>query len=328
MNARQGLTRRDTLGFIGAAGLGAVLPAAAQANYPNRPLRIVVGLPAGGAADVVVRAIGREMERSMKQPVIIENKPGGLFQLAVQAVSTAPADGYTLMYVNSGFVAVQAIQKRFDLNRQFLPLTMAGEAPSVIVVRPNAPFKSVRDLVAYGRAHPGELTYGTLGVGSIEHIKALQFLDAAGFQAKAIPYKGGPDMLNAVIAGDINYTAINLYSAMQFIPSGRLRALVALDSTRLKALPDLPTVHEAGIKMPISHIWSGFVVHADTPAPIAQRLFKELVAAVHSPAVADILSPLGMMVTTSKSPEEFRELIASEAAWMGAIAKQAKLDGN
>lgn len=328
MSARQGLTRRDTLGLIGVAGLGAVLPAAAQANYPNRPVRIVVGLPAGGAADVVVRAIGREMERSMKQPVVIENKPGGLFQLAVQAVSTAPADGYTLMYVNSGFVAVQAIQKRFDLNRQFLPLTKAGETPSVIVVHPNSPFKSVRDLVAYGRAHPGELTYGTLGVGSIEHIKALQFLEAAGVQAKAIPYKGGPDMLNAVIAGDINYTAVNIYSAMQFVPSGRVRALVALDSARLKALPDLPTVHEAGIKMPISHIWSGFVVHADTPAPIAQRLFKELVAAVHSPVVVDMLSPLGITVTTSKSPEEFREMIASEAAWMGAMAKQAKLDGN
>lgn len=328
MNTPQGLTRRETLGLIGAAGLGAALPAAAQANYPNRPLRIVVGLPAGGAADVVVRAIAREMERSMKQPFVIDNKPGGLYQLAVQAVSTAPADGYTLMYINSSFVAVQAIQKRFDLNRQFLPLTKTGETPGVIVVHPNSPFKSVQDLVAFGRAHPGELTYGTLGVGTLEHIKALQFLEAAGIQAKAIPYKGGPDMLNAVIAGDINYTAVNIYSAMQFIPSGRLRALVAMDSTRLKALPDLPTIHEAGIKLPISRIWSGFVVHADTPAPIAQRLFKELVAAAHSPAVVELLSPLGMMVTTSQSPEEFRGLISSEAAWMGAMAKQAKLDGN
>jgi tripartite-type tricarboxylate transporter receptor subunit TctC len=275
-----------------------------------------------------MRAIAREMEQSMKQSVIVENKPGGLYQLAVQAVSAAPADGYTLMYVNSSFVAVQAIQKRFDLTRQFLPLTRIGETPGVIVVNPNSPFKSIKDLIEYGRANPGKLTYGALGTGTYEHVKALQFTEGAGFQAKAIPFKGGPDMLNAVIAGHIDYTSINIFSAMQFIPSGRLRALAAMDSTRLKALPDLPTIREAGYNVPTSRIWSGFVVRADTPAPIAQRLFRETVAAASSKSVVDKLSPLGMLITPSKSSEEFRDFILSEAAWMGALAKKVQLDTN
>lgn len=326
MNMRTGVSRRDTLGIIGSTGLMAALPALAQSDFPSRPLRIVVGLPAGGAADVVVRGIGRELEQSLKQPIVIDNRPGGLYQLAVQAVSAAPADGYTLMYVNSSFVAVQAIQKRFDLTRQFMPLTKIGETPGVIVVHPNSPFKTAKDLIEYGRAHPGELTYGTLGAGTYEHIKALQFTEAAGFEAKAIPYKGGPDMLNAVIAGDISYTSINIYSAMQFVPAGRLRALVAMDSTRLKALPDVPTIREAGFNVPTSRIWSGFVVHANTPAPIAQRLFRAVVDAANAPSVVDKLAPLGMLITTSKSPDEFRELISAEAAWMGALAKKVQLD--
>jgi len=327
MNSTSRMSRRKTLGLMGAAGLGAAVPALAQSDFPSRPLKIVLGLPAGGAADVVVRAIARELEQSMKQPVIVENKPGGLYQLAVQAVALAPPDGYTLMYVNSSFVTVQAIQKRFDLTRQFLPLTKGGETPSVLVVHPNSPFKSLKDLVEHGRSHPDELTYGTLGVGTFEHVKGIQFTAAAGFRAKAIPYRGGPEMTNAVMAGDISYTAINIYTAMQFIPSGRLRPLAALDSTRLKALPDLPTVGEAGVNAPSSRLWSGYVVHAATPAPIAQRLFKELVAAIHAPSVSERLAPMGMLVTTSNSPEEFRKLIVAEAAWMGELAGKVELDG-
>ncbi len=328
MNTKHGLTRRDTLGLLGAAGLGLTLPAAAQADFPNRPLKIVLPFQAGGVVDVVARAIGRELELSMKQPVVIDNRPGGLFQVAVQTVSAAPADGYTLMFINSSMVAVQSIYKRFDLTHQFMPLTMIADAPAVIVVPANSPFKTLQEMVAYGRAHPGELSYGSMGIGTLEHIKALQFQEAAGFQAKGIPYKGAPDMINAIIAGDISYAQVNVLSAMQFVPSGRVRALAGVDSTRLKALPDLPILQEAGVKIPNSRAWSGFVILAGTPAPIAQRLFKELTAAMRAPALIKITAPVGIDIKTSQSPEEFRELIASEAAWMGAMAQKVKLDAN
>lgn len=328
MENSQHLNRRQILGSMGAIGLSAALPAKAQADYPNRPLRIVLGLPAGGAADIVVRALAQELEHSMKQPVVVDNRPGGLFQIAVQAVSSAPADGHTLLYINSSFVTVQAVQKKFDLTRQFLPLTLAGETPSVLVVNANSRFKTVKDLVDFGRARPDELSYGTLGIGTLEHLKSVQLTEAAGFDAKAIPYKGGPDMLNAVIAGDIQFTGVNVFSALPFIKSGKLRALAALDNTRIKALPDTPTIIEAGVNTSTTRIWSGFAVHPATPQPIAQRLFNELVAVMNSPEIIKKYTPLGILTTTSKSPDEFRNFIISEAAWMGAASKKIDLINN
>ncbi len=322
------LSRRQILGSIGAIGMGATLPTWAQSDFPNRPLRIVLGLPAGGAADIVVRALAQELEQTLKQPVVVDNKPGGLFQIAVQAVASAPADGHTLLYINSSFVTVQAVQKKFDLTRQFQPLTLTGETPSVLVVNANSRFKTMKDLVDFGRSRPNELSYGTLGVGTIEHLKSVQLTEAAGFEAKAIPYKGGPDMLNAVIAGDIHFTGVNVFSALPFIRSGKLRALAALDSTRIKALPDTPTIVEAGVNTSTTRIWSGFAVHPATPAPVVQRLFTELVAAMNSPEIVKKYSPLGILTTTSKSPEEFRNLITAEAAWMGAASKKIDLINN
>jgi tripartite-type tricarboxylate transporter receptor subunit TctC len=328
MNIKQQMGRRQILGCLGAIGLQSALPALAQSDYPNRPIRIVLGLPAGGAADIVVRALAQELEQTLKQPVVVDNKPGGLFQIAVQAVASAPADGHTLLYINSSFVTVQAVQKKFDLARQFQPLTLTGETPSVLVVNPNSRFKTMKDLIEFGRARPNELSYGTLGVGTIEHLKSVQLIEAAGFEAKAIPYKGGPDMLNAVIAGDIHFTGVNVFSALPFIKAGKLRALAALDSVRIKALPDTPTIIEAGVNTSTTRIWSGFAVHQSTPAPIVQRLFTELVAAMNSPEITKKYAPLGILTTTSKSTEEFRNLINTEAAWMGAASKKIDLLNN
>lgn len=328
MHCTRHMNRRQVLGAMSAMGVGAALPAMAQADFPNRPVRIVLGLPAGGAADIVVRALAQELEKALKQPVIVDNKPGGLFQIAILAAASAPADGHTLLYVNSSFVTVQAVQKKFDLTRQFQALTLTGETPSVLVVNANSPFKTMKDLVDHGRARPDELSYGTLGVGTLEHLKSVQLTEAAGFAAKAIPFKGGPDMLNAVIAGDIHFTGINVFSALPFIRAGRLRALVALDNTRIKALPDTPTIIEAGVSTSTTRIWSGFMTHQATPGPIAQRLFTELVTAMNSPEIVRKYAPLGILTTTSKSPEEFRNLIAAEAAWMEAASKKIDLINN
>lgn len=325
MTFTRDLQRRSLLGWMGAVASIGAIPVRAQSDFPSRPLRIVLGLPAGGAADVVVRALAEEMAQSMKQTVIVENKPGGLFVPAVQAVATAPADGYTLLYVNSSFVTVQAAQKRFDLLRQFEPVALTGETPSVLLVSAGSRFKTLKELVEHGRSLPGELTYGTLGVGTLEHLKSLQFTEAAGFQARAIPYKGGPDMINAVIAGEISFTGVNVFSAQSLLAAGRVRALAALDNTRIPSLPDVPTVGEAGVKVPSTRIWSGFVVPAGTPSPLVQRLFTELVAAMNSPSIARKFTPLGVMTTTSKSPAEFRRFIAAEAEWMGVIARKLDL---
>lgn len=328
MNDSLLVNRREMIGLIGAAGIGSVLPAQAQSDFPNRPLRLVIGLPAGGGADVVMRALALEMERTLKQPIVIENKPGALFQLAVNDVASAPADGYTLLYVFSSFATVQAVQKRFDLTKQFQPLTVLGETPSVLLVNANSPFKTMKDLVDYGRANPDKLTYGTLGVGSLEHLKSAKLAEEAGFKARAIPYKGGPAMVNAVLSGEIDYTGVNIFTAKPFVDSGRMRALAALDKERLKALPDVPSVMEVGVGITTTtHIWSGFMVRAGTPAPIVQRLYNETVAAMNTSAMVSKLAPLGIQNTTSKSPAEFGKFIDSEVEWMSAMSKKLDLDG-
>ena len=175
------LTRRLALGLAGAALLGAALPGQAQSDYPNRPIKIVIPLPAGGAADVGVRTMALELEKSLKQPVVVENKPGGLFMLGLQSVLSAPADGYTVLHLNLGMVGVQVVQKKFDLNKQLIPLTIAGDTPMVLMVGPNSPHKNLKDLVAFGRANPGKLNYATPGQGAIEHLKIAQMEKAAGF---------------------------------------------------------------------------------------------------------------------------------------------------
>ncbi|MGT2509171.1 tripartite tricarboxylate transporter substrate binding protein [Cupriavidus basilensis] len=284
-------------------------------------MRIVVGLPAGGAADVVVRLMGEQMEKSIGQPVVVENKPGGLYQLAVQSALSAPADGYTLLYVNSSFVAVQAVQKRFDLLKDFQPLIKTGETLGVLVVNPKSQFKTIGELVSYGRANPGKLTYGTLGVGSYEHLSQLALERAAGFRGLPVPYKGGPETVNAVMAGEIDFTLINVFTAMQFVPAGKLRPLAVRNSERIHSLPGVPTLDEAGIKLPLGRLWSGFVVRAGTPLPIAERLRQEIAGALNSPSVAQAIEATGLVRSLSKSPDEFRRLIEGDLAAMTELAR-------
>ena len=184
-------SRWRTLGALAALGLAIAQSAVAQTAFPDRPIKIVIPLPAGGAADANVRAIAKEVEAMIKQPLIVENKPGGLFQIGVQAVTSAPADGNTLLYMYSGMVSTQAIQKRFDLARDFDPVTSVAESPMVLAVTGNSKFKTVGELLDFGRSHPGALTYSTLGAGSQEHLKTHEFVRAAGITATAVPYKGG-----------------------------------------------------------------------------------------------------------------------------------------
>lgn len=302
--------------------------ASAQQDYPSRPLKVIIPLPAGGAADVATRTMALELEKQLKQPVVVDNKPGGLFQVGLQALLAAPADGYTLLHLNAGMVGVQVVQKRYDITKQTQPITIAGETPMVLMVGPNTPFKSIKDLVDYGRANPDKLNYSTPGPGSIEHLKVAQIEKVAGFKAINVAYKGGPDMVKAVVAGEVHFTIAPAIFAAQFAPKGQVRVLAAIDSVRLKEFPDVPTIGEAGINVSPLRIWGGFAVHPDTPPVIVQRLHKELTAAIAAPAVVNKLTPFGMILQSSKTPEDFRRQIASDAAWMTDVAKELKLEAN
>lgn len=324
----QPICRRLALSLAGASLLVAALPALAQADYPNRPIRIVIPLPAGGAADVGVRTMALELEKSLKQPVVVENKPGGLFMVGLQSVLAAPADGYSVMHLNLGMVGVQVVQKKFDLNKQLIPLTIAGDTPMVLMVGPQSPHKTMKDLVTYGRANPGKLNYATPGQGAVEHLKIAQMEKVAGFTGTNVAYKGGPDMVKAVIGGEVDFTVAPAIFAMQFAPKGQVKVLAVIDQARLKEFPDVPTIVEAGVNVSPLRIWSGFAVHPDTPPAIAQRLQRDLAAAGVSAPVVEKLTPFGMTLKSSKTTEEFRQQIAADVAWMTEAAKDLKLEAN
>jgi len=248
--------------------------------------------------------------------------------VGLQSVLNAPADGYTVLHLNVGMVSVQVVQKKFDLNKQLIPLTVSGDTPMVLMVGPNSPHKTMKDLIAFGHANPGKLNYATPGPGAIEHLKIVQIEKAGNFKGVNVAYKGGPDMVKAVIGGEVDFTIAPAIFAMQFAPKGQVKVLAAIDQARLKEFPDVPTVVEAGVNVSPLRIWAGFAVHPDTPPAIVQRLQREFAAAAVSAPVVEKLTPFGMKLQSSKSADDFRKQIAAEVVWMTEAAKDLKLESN
>ena len=240
--------------------------------------------------------------------------------MALQAMALAPADGNTLLHLSAGMVAVQAVQGQYDLLADLMPITAVGDTSMVLMVGPRSPHKTLAELVAHGRANPGALTYATSGQGSLEHLKIAQIEKMAGFQGLSVPYRGGPDMVKALIGGEVDFTIVATAFAAQFAPRGLVRVLAALDERRLPELPEVPTVREAGVNVPPLRVWGGYAVRAGTPAAVLQRLHGALVAAARDPEVAARLAPLGMTVFTSPTPADFSAQIAADLAWMKTMA--------
>lgn len=306
-------------------GWQAVAPAFAQPSFPNRPVRIIVPWPASGAVDVSARAGAIGLEKQLGQRVIIDNKPGGLFQVALQALAQAPADGHTLIHITSGMLAVQAVHGSFNLTRDLVPITLVGETSLVLIVGPKSPHRTLADLVAYGRANPGQLKYASSGQGSLEHLKLAQMEKASGFSALNVPYRGGPDMLKAVISGEVDFTLVATIFATQFAPKGMVQVLATFDSSRLAQFPEVPTIAEAGGSVAPMRIWGGYAVAAGTPIAIVQRLYQDMVASSGSPDLVRQMNQLGMSVFNSNNPEEFRRLIDVDLAWMTEMVKELKI---
>ena len=312
--------RRRVL-HVAAAAASLALPLRAQSDFPRGVLRIIVALPAGGASDMSARALGVVLQNNLKQPVVVENRPGGNFQIALQALQAAPADGHTLLHIYNGFPTVHAVLKLFDLEKLVTPITLVGTTPVVLLVKGDSPHKTLRDLVTFARANPGKVTYSTTGSGGVEHLKMAQMERIAGFKGVAVPYRGGADALKAVLGGEIDVTMKAAISAKQFVPSGQARVLAVMDAGRWKDMPDVPTFSEAGVAVPPMTYWGGYVVRSGTPPELVQRLYKELTVAAFEPSLVERVAGAGIISSTSKSPEEFRQFLSSEIAWMTEAAK-------
>lgn len=299
----------------------------AQDKYPSKPVKIIIPLPAGGAADSSVRILATVAQRSLGQPMVVDNKPGGAYLIGVNAVVQAPADGYTLLHVNGGMLSVQAVFKRFDFFKQLVPVAGVGETDVVIASSGKRVFKTIKDLIAFGKANPGKLNYGSPGAGTNEHLALDTFCKAVGIEAVHVPMKGGPDVVKALVQGDVDFGTAAMPFVPQFAPGGLIRPLVVLNDKRNAITPDVPTYKEEGLPINSLIIWGGYAAPAGTPPAVVAQLEKIILEAAKNPEVQKQLTAAGM-VPTSSTGAEFGKVWKEDYAWVSKAALDAKLDLN
>lgn len=319
------LERRRLLTSMAALGAGGMLglPARAQDAYPSKgPVKLIVPLPAGGAADASARMVGASLQAHMKQTFVVDNKPGGSFVIAMQAVAQAPADGYTLLHINPGMCAAQVALKKIDLLKSLAPISLIGTMPTVLVVPAASPIKSLQELLA---AKPGTLNYGSVGIGTLEHLWASQFSKRHGLDAVHVPFKGAPDAATALAASEVQFMPLILSVALPLIQKGLLRPLGLVDSQRNAALPAVATLKELGNNAPSLVFWGGLAAPRGTPTAILEQLRAGVANAIAEPDVRAKLMGIGTTPVASATPQAFEALVAQDLGWMADAVKAANL---
>jgi tripartite-type tricarboxylate transporter receptor subunit TctC len=307
--------------------LSLALPIAlAQPTYPSRPIHIIVPFTAGSGTDVVGRAIGDAIGKSLGQPVIIENKPGAGGSVGAAQVARAEPDGYTLLVHSAGHAVNQAIYPNlsYDTLRDFAGVTTLANLPNVLVVPPARGWKTVRDLIAAAKAKPGELNFGSAGVGSATHMNEEKFRMKAGIEVTHVPFRGTPEALAEVMAGRIDAFFAPLVSALPLVKEGKVQALAVSTPARSAALPDVPTTVEAGVPGSDYVFWVAMLAPAKTPREIVRRLNEEVVKALTAPEVKERLTTLGAEPMPMTS-EAFDSFLRAEVEQATQIAKAANL---
>ena len=305
-----------------ALALAVPMHAAAQ-SYPSKPIHFVVPYPAGGPLDAVARLLGQKVSQSVHQPVIVENKAGAGGNIGADAVAKSPPDGYTILM---GAVATHAINPTlyasipYDPVRDFIPVTQVASTPNVLVVNPSLPVKSVRDFVAYAKANPGKLNFGSGSTGSAGHLAGELFKSMAGIDMTHVPYKGAAPAMQALIAGDVQLIFDNLASSLGQIRAGNVRALAVTTARRSALAPELPAIAESGLPGFDIGTWFGIFVPAATPRDVVEKLHGEFTRALAERDVRDTMLKLGAEPVGSR-PEEFAAYIRAEAQKYARIIK-------
>ena len=311
--------------LLAALSLAACALAHAQ-PYPSRPVRIVVPFPPGGPTDIVARLVSQKMTEGLKQPVVVENRAGAGGVLGTEFVAKAPADGYTLLMGTIGGLAVSMSllpDRGYDTLRDFAPITQAVNVTSILVTHPSVPVKSVLELLALARLHPGKLNYGSSGGGTVTHLAGELLKLMGGVNIIHVPYKGGAPALTAILSGEVDLTYENSLIIVPHIKSGKVRALGVTSAQRSKLLPDLPSVAEALPGYGASG-WYGLVAPAATPKDVLARLNAEAVKALRSPEVAERLSGQGAEPAPG-SPGDFAAFIRAEIDKWSKVVKAANM---
>jgi tripartite-type tricarboxylate transporter receptor subunit TctC len=298
------------------------LTAAAQ-SYPTKPVRLIIPFPPGGSNDVVGRMIATQLSARLDKPVIVENPGGAGGLIGAELAARSQPDGYTLLLISVAYAFNPSIYKLpYDPATAFTPVAMLGSGPVVIAVTPKLPVNSLKELIALARAKPGELNYATAGVGSFQHLASELFKLQAGVDIVHIPFKGGGPAMIDVIAGNTQIAIGSLIQMLPQIQGGKLKALGVGSASRIPALPDLPTISEAGVPGYEVTNWWGIVAPAGTPRPIIDRLNKELTAVVASPETKKRFESEGAE-PLSMGPDESGRFIAAETAKWARVVKDA-----
>ena len=304
----------------------AAAPVAAQ-TYPAKGIRILVGFAPGGSTDIVARLIAAEMTKNVGQQVVVENRPGAGGNIAAELVSKAPPDGYTLHACTTGVFAIAPFiysKLPYDPEKGLTPITQTGTLPYIIVMHPSLPAKNVRELIALAKVRPGELNYGSSGIGSLPHLAGEWFALSAGVRLSHVPYKGSGAATIDVMSGEVPVYFMNVLQSLPFIKQGRLRAVGVTGLQRVAIAPDIPTVAESGLTGFDMATWFGILAPVATPRDIILRLYSEIAAILQQKEMRERLAADGMLVVAS-TPDQFAAFLKSETAEYARVVQAAAI---
>jgi tripartite-type tricarboxylate transporter receptor subunit TctC len=298
--------------------------AASAQTYPSKPIRMILAFPPGGPTDINARLFAQRLSEQLGQQVVVDNRPGAGQMIGIELAAKAPADGHTIVMTASTLAINPVMFKKvpYDPVRDFAPITQAASLPNILVVHPSLPVKSVAELIALAKRRPGQIAYASAGIGTSPQMSVELLKSLAGIDMLHIPYKGSTPGVVDLLAGQVSVMTPNVLTALPHIKAGRLRALAVTSGKRSDALPDVPTLAEAGVPGYDSTQWYGVLAPAGTPRPIVTRLHGEIVRALRAPDVRERLAADGAE-PVGNSPEEFAAFIRAEIAKWAKVAKAA-----
>jgi len=310
----------------GAAALPMVSRRAWAQAYPTRPVRIIVPFAAGGGSDVIARLVAQKLTENLGKQFYVENQNGAGGNLGMGNAARAAPDGYTILFMTSSYVVNPSLYPKipYDPNKDFAPLTVTADAPNVLLVHPSLPAKTVKGLVDLIKINPGKYSFAHTGVGTTPHLSGEMFKLSASLDLVAVPFNGGGPAVQSAVAGHTPIVFSSVASVVQLVKDGRLRALAVAAKTRAAALPDVPTMEEAGFKGQEADTFQAMMVPAATPKEIRDLLYREIVKALNLPDVKARLEELGLDVVAN-SPEEFAALIKEELVKWGNVIRAANI---
>ena len=318
------LSRRDALTVLIAASAMIVAPIA-LAQYPNKPIRVVVPFPAGGTTDILARAASQKLSEAFGQPVIVDNRPGAGGNIGAELVAKSPNDGYTLLMGTVGTHAINTAlyaKMPYDHVKDFVPIVLVAGVPNVLVIHPSVPANSVQELIAYGKANPGKLNFASSGSGTSIHLAGELFKVSTGVQMQHVPYKGSAPALSDLLGGQVQLMFDNLPSALPHIKGGKLKALAVTSAKRAPALPDTPTIAEAGVSGFEASSWFGLLAPAGTPRDVVVKVNAEVAKWLATADAREKLTAAGANAAGG-SPEDFVAHIAAETSKWAKVVKES-----